>query len=72
MFPRGWLGVLGLRAPTMPGQHPFYSSVYSVFSGALCATNFLQLLAMDASARTTMKGAAKCDKHCELQNSVNQ
>ena len=32
----------------------------------------LQLLAMDASARTTMKGAAKCDKHCELQNSVNQ
>ena len=27
---------------------------------------------MDASARTTMKGAAKCDKHCELQNSVNQ
>jgi hypothetical protein len=32
----------------------------------------LQLSAMDASARTTMKGAAKCDKHCELQNSVNQ
>jgi len=27
---------------------------------------------MDASARTTMKGAAKCDKRCELQNSVNQ
>jgi len=26
----------------------------------------------DVSARTTMKGAAKCDKHCELQNSVNQ
>ena len=32
----------------------------------------LQLSAMDASARTTMKGAAKCDKRCELQNSVNQ
>ena len=32
----------------------------------------LQLSAMDVSARTTMKGAAKCDKHCELQNSVNQ
>lgn len=31
-----------------------------------------QLSAMDASARTTMKGAAKCDKRCELQNSVNQ
>ena len=32
----------------------------------------LQLSAMDVSARTTMKGAAKCDKHCDLQNSVNQ
>ena len=27
---------------------------------------------MDASVRTTMKGAAKCDKHCKLQNSANQ
>ena len=27
---------------------------------------------MDVSARTTMKGAAKCDKHCDLQDSVNQ
>ena len=33
---------------------------------------WLQLSATDASAQTTMKGAAKCDKHCELQNSVNQ
>ena len=33
---------------------------------------FLQLSAIDVSARTTMKGAAKCDKHCELQDSVNQ
>ena len=24
------------------------------------------------SARTTMKGAAKCDKHCELQDSGNE
>jgi len=31
-----------------------------------------QLSAMDASARAPMKNAAKCDKHCELQNSVNQ
>ena len=31
-----------------------------------------QLSATDVSVRTTMKGAAKCDKHCELQNSVNQ
>ena len=27
---------------------------------------------MDVLAQTTMKGAAKCDKHCDLQNSVNQ
>ena len=31
-----------------------------------------QLSATDVSARTTMKGAAKCDKHCELQNSVSR
>ena len=31
-----------------------------------------QLLAMDASARVTMKDAAKCDKRCEWQNSANQ
>ena len=33
---------------------------------------FSQLLAMDASARVTMKDAAKCDKRREWQNSVNQ
>ena len=27
---------------------------------------------MDVSIRTTMKGAAKCDKHCELRISVNR
>ena len=26
----------------------------------------------DQSPRTTIKGATKCDKHCELQTSVNQ
>ena len=31
-----------------------------------------QLTVFDVSAPTTMKGAAKCDKHCELQDSVNQ
>ena len=31
-----------------------------------------QLSAMDVSAQATMKGAAKCDNHCELQSSVNQ
>ena len=38
----------------------------------LFASFYSQLSAMDVSARTTMKGAAKCDKHCELQNSVNR
>ena len=33
---------------------------------------FLKLSAMDVLARTPMKGAAKCDEHCELQNSENQ
>jgi hypothetical protein len=33
---------------------------------------FLQLLAMDASARISMKDAAKCDKLCEWQNFENQ
>ena len=36
------------------------------------STFFLQLSATDVPARTTMKGAAKCDKHRELQDSVNQ
>lgn len=38
----------------------------------LCLFVPLQLSATDVSAQATMKGAAKCDKHCELQNSVNQ
>ena len=37
----------------------------------LVHVDFLQLSAMDVSAQSTMKGAAKCDKHCEMQNSVN-
>ena len=31
----------------------------------------LQLSARDVSAQTSRKSAAKCDKHCELQNSVS-
>ena len=29
-----------------------------------------QLPVIDVSARTTMKGAVRCDKHCELQDSA--
>ena len=32
----------------------------------------LQFSTMDVSVRAMMKGAAKCDKHCELQNSVSR
>ena len=42
------------------------------FHSMVFLPRFLQLSAMDVSVRTTMKGAAKCDKHCELQNSVNR
>lgn len=31
----------------------------------------IQLSVMDVLAPTTMKDAAKCDRQCELQNSVN-
>ena len=40
--------------------------------GVVTAPSSAQLSATDVSARATMKGAAKCDKHCEFQNSVNQ
>ena len=42
------------------------------FHFSLALTFNSQLSAMDASVRTTMKGAAKCDKHCKLQDSENQ
>ena len=59
---------VGLTEP----PHFFPLSYASICCLRLCASIFLQLPAMDASARVTMKDAAKCDKHCELQNSVNQ
>ena len=49
---------------------------FHIFSRIVDAISFeifiSQLLAMDASARVTMKDAAKCDKRREWQNSVNQ
>ena len=58
-------------APVVVSSH-FSVSHNIVVSVAVYASCALQLSATDVSARTTMKGAAKCDKHCELQNSVNQ
>ena len=46
------------------------SGIFNVIS--LYEIFISQLLAMDASARVTMKDAAKCDKRREWQNSVNQ
>lgn len=67
----GWVLVTSFQSLSLPS---FYYLV------ALCSCTLrsgfplylLQLSAIDVSARTTMKGAAKCDKHCELQDSVNQ
>ena len=50
-------------------EFEFHCSVFDRAAICFCQP---QLSATDASARTTMKGAAKCDKRCELQNSVNQ
>lgn len=53
-----------------------YNTNVSTFvsQGGLSGPSFFgtQLSATDVSARTTMKGAAKCDKHCELRISVNR
>ena len=47
-------------------------NVASSFVNGSGHNNNSQFSAMDVSVRSTMKGAAKCDKHCELQNSVNR
>ena len=50
-------------------SHKTFLEFFFVFVDFLILS---QLLAMDASARVTMKDAAKCDKRCEWQNSANQ
>ena len=59
-----------LRAPA--AAFLFRCFLLSVCHFGLGQLWLLQLSAMDVSVRSTMKGAAKCDKHCELQNSVNR
>ena len=61
-------GQVVLRPPVMCS--PLLKSSCDVWACFL--RNFSQLLAMDASARVTMKDAAKCDKRREWQNSENQ
>ena len=50
-------------------SHKTFLEFFFVFVDFLILS---QLLAMDASARVTMKDAAKCDKRCEWQNPANQ
>ena len=60
----------GFRAASVVNPFHNVSRIVDVY---LLFSNFTsQLLAMDASARITMKDAAKCDNRCEWQNSVNQ
>ena len=49
-------------------------SCFFVMSGYTYKTEVHALHGMNkhVSARTTVKGAAKCDQHCELQDSANQ
>ncbi len=50
-------------------SHQTFLELFFVFEDFLILS---QLSAMDASARVTMKDAAKCDKRREWQNSENQ
>ena len=71
-------GGRALLRPPGPGGVPVASFLTDlIVSSYLLQRNFyefysLQLSATDISAQAPMKGAAKCDNHCELQNSVNQ
>ena len=66
----------GLSLPLLtffipPGEYT--TQTHILFCCKLFAKAYsLQLLAMDLSARETMKDAAKCDRRCEWQNSANQ
>ena len=71
----GWVLVTSFQFVSSPSLCLYISCLLCSFFYILkwlCPLSFLQLSAIDVSARTTMKGAAKCDKHCELQDSVNQ
>ena len=67
----GWFGQRSLSGRATDCQTLYQHSV-SFVKEPRSDNNSLQLSAMDASARVTMKDAAKCDKRREWQNSVNQ
>ena len=71
----GAAGQEWVSSPALPSLSSTNLCVFESLPWCLppsCLKASSQLSATDVSARTTMKGAAKCDKHCDLQNSVNQ
>ena len=69
---RGWWGRAGPSSSSFLLPSPLALQFIRIISCMAFVASYLQLSAMDVSVRSTMKGAAKCDKHCELQNSVNR
>ena len=69
---QGWWGRAGPSSSSFLLPRPSALLFVRVISCMASVTSCSQLSAMDVSVRSTMKGAAKCDKHCELQNSVNR
>ena len=76
LLPSCWLsravGRVRLLLFLVPAASALCTAMYKHLVSMAFASCILQLSAMDVSVRSTMKGAAKCDKHCELQNSVNR
>ena len=76
---QGWWGELrNVLRLVLTASFRCKARLFDVIFSLLCrwlsraTSTHSQLSAMDVSVRSTMKGAAKCDKHCELQNSVNR
>ena len=65
-----WAGHDALQTCPLPSFIFSHASLCRIFLIYLLGS--LQFSAMNVSVRATMKGAAKCNNHCELQNSVNQ
>ena len=65
-----WAGHDVLQTCPLPSFIFLHANLCRIFLIYLLGS--LQFSAMNVSVRATMKGAAKCDKHCELQNSVSR
>ena len=66
-------GLDGMKSiPVCSHHHAYHQGNLPPRPSVEIAMSSSQLSAMDVLVQTTMKGAAKCDKHRELQNSVNR